>query len=57
MFGYDAGVSYKKSSEMDLKAWTDLVLNEIDEGRPVLYCGQDVSEGHAFVCDGYEIIR
>ncbi len=56
MFGYDAGVSYKKSSEMDLKAWTDLVLNEIDEGRPVLYCGQDVSEGHAFVCDGYEII-
>ncbi|MDE5672064.1 MAG: leucine-rich repeat protein, partial [Duncaniella sp.] len=23
---------------------------------PVLYCGQDVSAGHAFVCDGYEMM-
>lgn len=56
MFGYDAGVSYKKGSEMDRESWDALIVNEIDENRPVLYSGQDVSAGHAFVCDGYEIM-
>ena len=51
LFGYDAGVSYKKFSEMNREAWDALIVNEIDEGRPVLYSGQDVSAGHAFVCD------
>lgn len=54
-FGYDAGVSYKKKSEMSQKAWEQLIMSEIDAGRPVLYSGQDVSAGHAFVCDGYEM--
>lgn len=54
-FGYDAGVSYKKKSEMTQKAWEELIMSEIDAGRPVLYSGQDVSAGHAFVCDGYEM--
>lgn len=54
MFGYDAGVSYKKGSELDRASWDAIIVNEIDEGRPVLYSGQDVSAGHAFVCDGYE---
>ncbi|MDE5796667.1 MAG: C10 family peptidase, partial [Muribaculaceae bacterium] len=35
--------------------WDDVIVAEIDANRPVLYCGQDVSAGHAFVCDGYEI--
>lgn len=55
MFGYDAGVSYKKGSEMNREDWDALIVNEIDNDRPVLYCGQDVSAGHAFVCDGYEM--
>ncbi len=55
LFGYDAGVSYKKRSELDKASWDALIVNEIDEGRPVLYSGQDVSSGHAFVCDGYEM--
>lgn len=54
-FGYDAGVSYKKRSEMDKEAWDALLVAEIEAGRPVLYSGQDVSAGHAFVCDGYEM--
>ncbi len=54
-FGYDAGVSYKKKSEMTQQAWENLIISEIDAGRPVLYSGQDVSVGHAFVCDGYEM--
>ncbi len=55
LFGYDAGVSYKKRQEMTRDAWDQLIVDEIDADRPVLYCGQDVSAGHAFVCDGYEM--
>ena len=55
LFGYDAGVSYKKRQEMSRDAWDQVIVNEIDANRPVLYCGQDVSAGHAFVCDGYEM--
>lgn len=54
-FGYDAGVSYKKRAEMDKASWDELIVAEIEAGRPVLYSGQDVSVGHAFVCDGYEV--
>ncbi|MDE6010889.1 MAG: C10 family peptidase, partial [Muribaculaceae bacterium] len=43
LFGYDAGVSYKKRDEMDKASWDALIVNEVNEGRPVLYCGQDVS--------------
>lgn len=53
-FGYDPGVSYKKRAEMDKASWDALIASEIEAGRPVLYSGQDVSVGHAFVCDGYE---
>lgn len=54
-FGYDPGVSYKKRSETPTQAEFDrLVENEIRQKRPVLYCGQDVSAGHAFVVDGYD---
>lgn len=54
-FGYDSGVSYKKRSETPTQAEFDrLVENEIRERRPVLYCGQDVTAGHAFVVDGYD---
>ena len=55
LFGYDAGVAYKKRSELSKAAWDEVIVNEINEGRPVLYSGQDVSAGHAFVCDGYEM--
>lgn len=53
-FGYDAGVSYKKGAEVDKTTWDNLIISEIEAGRPVLYCGQDLIAGHAFVCDGYE---
>lgn len=54
-FGYDPGVSYRKRSETPTQAEFDrLVENEIRARRPVLYCGQDVTAGHAFVVDGYD---
>lgn len=54
-FGYDPGISYKKRSDVSSQQeWDNIIKTEIQAGRPVLYCGQDVSAGHAFVCDGYQ---
>ncbi len=54
-FGYDPGVSYKKRADVATQQeWDAIVKAEIDANRPVIYCGQDVTAGHAFVCDGYE---
>lgn len=54
-FGYDPGVSYKKRSDVSTQAAFDaIVIEEIKNNRPVLYCGQDVTVGHAFVVDGYD---
>lgn len=35
--------------------WIQLLKNELNLGRPILYSGynQSLSSGHAFVCDGY----
>lgn len=53
-FGYDPGVSFRKRSETRSQAEFDqIVENEIRAGRPVLYCGQDMTMGHAFVVDGF----
>ena len=34
--------------------WQELIYNELQAERPVLYAGQSSGGGHAFVCDGYE---
>lgn len=35
-------------------SWRALLVSELDEGRPVLYCGAATQGGHAFICDGYD---
>ena len=57
-FGYNPGISYKKRSEVASQEEFDrIVAEEIKAGRPVLYCGQDVTAGHAFVVDGYDSLN
>ncbi len=36
--------------------WTQLLINELGAGRPIIYCGVDVKEnsGHCFNFDGYD---
>lgn len=33
--------------------WTELLRNELDQSRPIIYEGYDAEGGHCFVCDGY----
>lgn len=35
-------------------AWKQLLTNDLNAGRPVIYRGQGESGGHCFVCDGYD---
>ena len=35
--------------------WLTLIMHDLDMGRPVIYEGNDTTQGgHAWVCDGYE---
>jgi hypothetical protein len=52
-FGYAETTRYVNRSCYTYANWTDLIYNELSQGRPVVYGGQGTDGGHAFVCDGY----
>ena len=55
-FGYNSATiqGLYKSNYSDA-AWTTLLQNEHNNGRPVQYVGDDASQGgHSWVCDGYD---
>ena len=53
-FGFDATTHCVDRDSYSLKAWTDLIYNELKNGRAVCYVGQSAGGGHAFVADGYD---
>jgi hypothetical protein len=56
-FGYDATtIKYVDKSNYTDDNWQSMIVNELSQGRPVLYSGQDTGNigGHAWVCDGYD---
>lgn len=53
-FGYKSTTQYINRSFYTYANWTDLIYNELKEGRPVVYAGQAADNGHCFVCDGYQ---
>ena len=55
-FGYDEGMRILYAHYYDDEDWANLLQVELSAGRPILYCGATVNnEGHAFVCDGYDM--
>ncbi len=53
-FNYENTISgIQKSSYTDAQ-WIDILKDELDEGRPIVYAGYDNEAGHAFVFDGYD---
>jgi hypothetical protein len=54
-FGYNSDkIKHYRRYMYTYSSWVDMIYNELKEGRPVLYAGRTVDEGHAFVCDGYK---
>lgn len=34
--------------------WKNMIINELNSGRPVVYCAYNEEGGHAFIIDGYD---
>lgn len=52
-FGYDQGMEHLTRDYYKLADWNNLIINEINNKRPILYHGQGSGGGHAFIIDGY----
>ncbi len=55
-FGYASTIVGKTwTSSTSATTWKNMLKNELDNRRPILYAGRSSSSGgHAFVCDGYD---
>ena len=52
-FGYDKGINYVKRDYFTSEDWNNLLVNELENGRPVAYGGiTRRAGGHFFVLDG-----
>lgn len=51
--GYDKGARYVERGYYGTGEWYDVIKDELDSSRPVLYTGYNSEGGHAFVLDGY----
>ena len=45
---------YLEKKNVDASEWIDLLLEDLANGKPILYGGNVSAGGHAFVCDGYD---
>ncbi len=57
-FGYSQSAVMEYQSNYTWTEWVEILKNEIDHGRPVMYAGWEpmLMLGHAFVCDGYDAL-
>lgn len=53
-FGYDGGAHVVYRMDFTCEEWETLILNELQDGRPVIYSGQRSAGSHEFVVDGYD---
>ncbi len=61
-FNYSSEATIEKRINFSDEAWINMLKYELDNQRPVLYCGQSLSDpdagtyggGHAFIFDGYD---
>ena len=53
-FGYKANARCEYRENFTTQGWSDLIYDELSNGRPVIYSASKASGGHAFICDGYD---
>ncbi len=51
---YDQTCRYIIRSRYNTSEWHQMMRNELDNDRPVIYSGYNDESGHAFVLDGYD---
>lgn len=52
-FGYSSNINQISRKDFDLTVWSNILYDELSEGRPVFYSGSSDDGSHAFVVDGY----
>ena len=53
-FEYNKNLQYCQRNYYGTSDWSDMIYEELEAGRPVIYGGQSNQAGHCFVCDGYD---
>lgn len=54
-FRYDkSSMQYIERAYCTEEEWEDIIYNSIAAGEPVIYSGHNSTEGHTFICDGYQ---
>ena len=56
-FNYNPAMYFAQKQNYTDNEWVALIAHEIDEGRPMVYCGTGEDYVHAFVVDGYDSVR
>lgn len=53
-FNYDKGIAYRTRGNYGSAEWEDIIISELDNGRPMVALGRSSTGGHCFVFDGYD---
>ena len=53
-FGYDKGMQIHYRPMYNFSDWKNIIKEELNNNRPIVYCAQSADGGHAFNCDGYD---
>ena len=52
-FKYKPSLHHIVMADYTSTQWSNMLVNELNHSRPIIYAGRDASGGHCFVCDGY----
>ena len=52
-FKYVPTLHTEHRADYSTEQWKEILINELSNSRPIIYCGYNDVGGHAFVCDGY----
>ncbi len=53
-FDYDRGIAYRTRQNYSSTEWQSIIIDELDNNRPLIAMGTSSSGGHCFVFDGYD---
>ncbi len=51
--GYDRQTRWLSRISYSTREWNEILQNELDNDRPIIYSGYNSQSGHAFILDGY----
>ena len=53
-FDYNSSLQGRYMSDYSDLQWKQMLMNELNAGRPMIYRGSSDGGGHSFICDGYD---